>query len=134
MRSHENTLFLMAATIVVVVSTIIQTTPNTPATILQPHTGSDGSSTIWPASGAYKKFSDPKGWDADAKAWYKQHTQGAFKLSERAKAIDPGLLLTGPCHSQQIGGEAAIVSADQKGTVQDDSTKGSAARRCLHPT
>ncbi|WP_158932464.1 hypothetical protein [Acidisphaera sp. S103] len=134
MRSHENTLFLMAATIVVVVSTIIQTTPNTPMTVLQPHADGDGSSTIWPASDAYKKFSDPKGWDADAKAWYKQHTQGTSKLSERAKAIDPGLLLAGPCHSQRIGREAAIMSADQKGGADEGSTKGSAARRCLHPT
>lgn len=27
-----------------------------------------------PASGAYKEYSDPNAWDAEARTWHKQHT------------------------------------------------------------
>jgi hypothetical protein len=77
MKSHKDTLILMAATIIVAASAFAQTTPNNPATVQKQHTDGDGITTVGPASGAYKQFSDPKGWDADAKAWHKQHTSWA---------------------------------------------------------
>jgi len=39
-------------------------------------TQADGPPSVGPASGAYKQTSDPKGWDADARDWHKQHTDG----------------------------------------------------------
>ena len=77
MKSHKDALILMAATMIVAASAFAQTTPNNPATVQKQHTDGDGPSTVGPASGAYKQFSDPKGWDADAKAWHKQHTNWA---------------------------------------------------------
>ena len=74
MKNYKDALILMAATMIVAASAFAQTTPNNPATAQKQHTDGDGPSTVGPASGAYKQFSDPKGWDADAKAWHKQHT------------------------------------------------------------
>ena len=74
MRSHKDVLILMAATMIVAASALAQTTPNNPVTVQKQHTDGDGPTTVGPASGAYKQFSDPKGWDADARAWHKQHT------------------------------------------------------------
>lgn len=37
-------------------------------------TQGEGPPSVGPASGAYKEYSDPKSWDAEARAWHKQHT------------------------------------------------------------
>jgi hypothetical protein len=37
-------------------------------------TQGEGPPSVGPASGAYKEYSDPKTWDAEARAWHKQHT------------------------------------------------------------
>lgn len=75
MRSQENMIILMAATIMVAVYAFTQTTPNDPVAIQEQYTGA-GPSTVGPASGPHKVFSDPKVGDAGAKAWHKQHTRG----------------------------------------------------------
>ena len=76
MRSRNRTAILMAASLLVAAPAFAQTTPSSPETAQKQHTDGDGPTTVGPASGAYKEYSDPKGWDASAQAWHKQHTDG----------------------------------------------------------
>jgi hypothetical protein len=94
MKSHKDILILMAATVIVAASAFAQTTPNNLATILKQHTDGDGPSTVGPASGAYKRFSDPKAWDADVRAWHKQHTNWASVQKQSTRSYShPDLVM-----------------------------------------
>jgi hypothetical protein len=44
-------------------------------------TEGEGTTVVGPGSGAFKEYSDPKGWDADSRAWHKQHTSGTDVLN-----------------------------------------------------
>ena len=76
MKNRNRTAILMAASLLAAAPAFAQTSPNSPVAAQKQHTDGDGPTTVGPASGAYREFSDPKGWDAAAQAWHKQHTDG----------------------------------------------------------
>jgi hypothetical protein len=67
---------LMSANVLIAVPALAQTTPSTREAAQKQRTDGEGPPMVGPASGAYKEYSDPKGWDASAEAWHKQHTEG----------------------------------------------------------
>jgi hypothetical protein len=73
MQLSSVSLALLAVGLLAVAPAIAQPAPGATAVKKQP-TQADGPPSVGPASGAYKQTSDPKGWDADARTWHKQHT------------------------------------------------------------
>jgi hypothetical protein len=57
-------------------------------TLTKQHTDGEGPPMIGPGSGAYKEFSDPKGWERDAEAWHKQHTAAATDDRSAPSGLD----------------------------------------------
>lgn len=73
MQLSSVTLALLAVGLLAGSPANAQTASVSPTVQKQP-SQADGPPSVGPASGAYKESSDPKGWDAEARAWHKQHT------------------------------------------------------------
>jgi hypothetical protein len=73
MQLSSVSLALLAVGLLAGAPTHAQPAPGADITQKQP-TQADGPPSVGPASGASKEYSDPKGWEADTRAWHKQHT------------------------------------------------------------
>ncbi len=74
MKSSMTTATILTVIGLAAAPAIAQASPAAPPPAEKQHTDGDGITSIGPASGAYSEYSDPKRWDAESKAWHKQHT------------------------------------------------------------
>jgi hypothetical protein len=109
MKTSLLSAFILATGVAAWAPAIAQTSPgpdapSATASQKQP-AQADGPPVVGPASGAYKESSDPKAWDAEARAWHKEHTDAresiGYSDQQRREADRNTARSAGPLNDQQ---------------------------------